>query len=136
MNKKAPEKWVSDTTDADSPRLRCAGKDRLSLALMDSRNHTLQWLSVYESGLDALDWRVPMRPELNPPLWEAGHIGWFQEHWIGRHVQRQRGVACDPTGIRLGIVRKHNSVWYADSKSYAKNLITDIRAHGGMCMAG
>ena len=115
MNKKAPEKWVSDTTDADSPLLRCAGKDLLSLALMDSRNHTLQWLSVYESGLDALDWRVPMRPELNPPLWEAGHVGWFQEHWIGRHVQRQRGVACDPTGIRLASIEPQADDWYDSS---------------------
>jgi small subunit ribosomal protein S3 len=38
------------------------------------------------------------------------------------------GQKVNPTGIRLGIVRKHNSVWYADSKNYAKNLITDLRA--------
>jgi len=38
------------------------------------------------------------------------------------------GQKVNPTGIRLGIVRRHNSVWYADSKSYAKNLITDLQA--------
>ena len=38
------------------------------------------------------------------------------------------GQKVNPTGIRLGIVRKHNSVWYADSKNYAKILITDLRA--------
>ena len=31
-----------------------------------------------------------------------------------------------PTGIRLGVVKDHNSVWYADSKTYAKNLINDL----------
>ena len=31
-----------------------------------------------------------------------------------------------PTGIRLGIVKSHNSVWYADSKNYARQLITDL----------
>ena len=36
------------------------------------------------------------------------------------------GQKVHPTGIRLGIVKDHNSVWYADSKSYAKNLINDI----------
>jgi len=38
------------------------------------------------------------------------------------------GQKVNPTGIRLGIVRKHNSIWYADSKNYAKNLITDLQA--------
>jgi len=36
------------------------------------------------------------------------------------------GQKVHPTGIRLGIVKDHNSVWYADSKSYAKNLISDL----------
>ncbi|MDA9799151.1 30S ribosomal protein S3 [Luminiphilus sp.] len=36
------------------------------------------------------------------------------------------GQKVHPTGIRLGIVKDHNSVWYADGKSYAKNLINDI----------
>jgi small subunit ribosomal protein S3 len=38
------------------------------------------------------------------------------------------GQKVNPTGIRLGIVRKHNSIWYADAKNYAKNLITDLKA--------
>ncbi|KGE02932.1 30S ribosomal protein S3 [Pseudohaliea rubra] len=36
------------------------------------------------------------------------------------------GQKVHPTGIRLGIVKDHTSVWYADSKNYAKNLITDL----------
>ncbi|MDL2338127.1 MAG: selenoneine synthase SenA [Pseudomonadota bacterium] len=99
----------------NSPLLRTAGKDLLSLALLDARNHTLRWLAVYEAGLDAIDWRVPMRTELNPPLWEAGHIGWFQEHWIGRHVQRQRGTACDPSGVRLASIEPRADGWYDSS---------------------
>ena len=35
------------------------------------------------------------------------------------------GQKVHPTGIRLGIVKDHNSVWYADSKAYAKNLINE-----------
>lgn len=38
------------------------------------------------------------------------------------------GQKVHPTGIRLGIIRDHNSIWYADSKNYAKNLITDLKA--------
>lgn len=36
------------------------------------------------------------------------------------------GQKVHPTGIRLGIVKDHNSVWYADSKSFAANLVTDL----------
>ena len=38
------------------------------------------------------------------------------------------GQKVHPTGIRLGVVKDHNSVWYADSKNYAKNLISDLEA--------
>lgn len=37
------------------------------------------------------------------------------------------GQKVHPTGIRLGIVRDHNSIWYADKKGYAKNLIADLK---------
>ena len=36
------------------------------------------------------------------------------------------GQKVHPTGIRLGVVKDHNSVWYADSKKYAQNLINDL----------
>ena len=35
------------------------------------------------------------------------------------------GQKVHPTGIRLGIVKDHNSVWYAD-KNYAAQLISDL----------
>ncbi len=36
------------------------------------------------------------------------------------------GQKVHPTGIRLGIVKKHNSVWYAERGQYAKYLASDI----------
>lgn len=41
------------------------------------------------------------------------------------------GQKVHPIGIRLGIVKDHNSVWYADKQGYADNLIADlnVRAH-------
>ena len=36
------------------------------------------------------------------------------------------GQKVHPTGIRLGVVKGHNSVWYADSKRYASQLLTDL----------
>lgn len=36
------------------------------------------------------------------------------------------GQKVHPTGMRLGIIKKHNSIWYASSKDYAKMLRADI----------
>ena len=36
------------------------------------------------------------------------------------------GHKVHPTGIRLGVVKEHNSVWYAEKKAYAQNLLNDI----------
>ncbi len=36
------------------------------------------------------------------------------------------GQKVHPTGIRLGIVKKHTSVWYAGGKNYAKYLLQDL----------
>ncbi len=35
-------------------------------------------------GLPAAGWLGPQADHLNPPLWEAGHIAWFQERWCLR----------------------------------------------------
>lgn len=40
------------------------------------------------------------------------------------------GQKVHPVGIRLGIVKEHSSVWYADSKNYSRNLITDLQVRG------
>ena len=92
--------------------MRHAGKELLSLALMDARNHTLRWLAVYEQALAAKQFVVPLSAELNPPLWELGHLGWFQEWWIARNVQRQRGATCDPTIPRLASIEHAADRWY------------------------
>jgi ergothioneine biosynthesis protein EgtB len=83
-----------EIADVDSPRMRRAGKGQLSLALMDARNHTLRWFAAFES--------VPGGP--GAAAWELGHAGWFQEHWIARNVQRQRGERCDATRPKLASI--------------------------------
>ncbi|WP_231759509.1 30S ribosomal protein S3 [Microbulbifer elongatus] len=37
------------------------------------------------------------------------------------------GQKVHPTGIRLGIVKKHTSVWHAGSDEYADKLYTDLK---------
>ena len=84
----------------DPVRMRRAGADLLSLALIDARNHTLRWLAAFEPHLRAL----AANADVDPPLWLVGHAGWFQEYWVSRNVQRQRGEACDAAPLRLASI--------------------------------
>ncbi|WP_339802906.1 30S ribosomal protein S3 [uncultured Marinobacter sp.] len=37
------------------------------------------------------------------------------------------GHKVNPTGMRLGVIKEHNSVWYAEKREYAKKLLNDIQ---------
>ncbi|MDT7835760.1 SUMF1/EgtB/PvdO family nonheme iron enzyme [Aquabacterium sp. OR-4] len=91
----------------DAQAMRQAGADLLSLALMDARSRTLGWLAAFED----LSFRVPF-DDFDPPLWWVGHAAWYQEYWIARHVQRGRGAAADPAGLRLASTEPCADAWF------------------------
>jgi ergothioneine biosynthesis protein EgtB len=85
----------------DDPALiRRPDRERLCAALVDARSRTLRTFGAYERALRTAGLQIPYSPEVNPPLWELGHVGWFQEFWIGRNPERLRGVAADPEVAR------------------------------------
>lgn len=86
----------------------------LAEAMVASRADTLSTFAAYERALP--DLRVPPLAELNPPVWELGHIGWFQEYWITRNPERTQGVRADPDAHRSAPRRNgadalYNSSW-------------------------
>ena len=54
--------------------------DTLSSDLVASRDH----FSRVTGALDGERLLGPKLDIVNPPLWEIGHVGWFQEHWCLR----------------------------------------------------
>lgn len=92
--------------------MRHAGRDLLSLALMDARNHSLHLLSHFEQALAAGTLAVPQRSELELPLWLAGHVGWLAEYWIGRNPQRSLGAACPADAVRLASIEPMADRWF------------------------
>ena len=103
---------TTPTVDIDSPLMRGAGRGVLSLALMDARNHTLQLFGQFQAALESVNFAVAVLPTINPPLWELGHVGWFQEWWIGRNMQRALGNRCDPGHTRLASIEPHADRWW------------------------
>ncbi|HWI78781.1 MAG TPA: SUMF1/EgtB/PvdO family nonheme iron enzyme [Ramlibacter sp.] len=96
----------------DAPSMRRAGRELLSLALMDARNHSLHLLSHFEQAVPAGRHAVPQRPELELPAWVAGHIGWMAEYWIGRNPQRGLGPACPADAVRLASIEPMADRWF------------------------
>ena len=66
----------------------------LAAALQATRADTLAMFARWCGALP--DLQVPRRHDLNPPLWELGHIGWFQTWWIGRNPACAQGWRADP----------------------------------------
>ena len=96
----------------DATSMRHAGRELLSLALMDARNHSLHLLSHFEQALAAGKLAVPKRAELELPQWLAGHIGWLAEYWIGRNPQRALGPACPADCVRLASIEPMADRWF------------------------
>ncbi len=103
---------TSTSGQIDLPRMRSADKELLALALMDARNHTLHLFAQHQSALEAVDFVVPQLATVNPPLWELGHIGWFQEWWIARNMQRTLGSRCMPAHTRLASIEPNADRWW------------------------
>ncbi len=97
--------------------MRAAGRELLSVALMDARNHTLHLadqLATHLQRESALPQSIPR--DINPLAWELGHIAWFQEWWIARNMQRSRGRRCDASATRLPSLEPSADFWWDDSQ--------------------
>lgn len=82
----------------NQPSFRRMDASQLAHALRHSRQRTLALADAWAQALP--DLLIPYSPELNPPLWELGHVGWFQEWWVERNQQRHLGTACEPGHAR------------------------------------
>jgi gamma-glutamyl hercynylcysteine S-oxide synthase len=92
---------------------RCADAAQIAYGLQDLRTKTL---AVFDAYVVADRLTLPYDDELNPPLWELGHLAWFQEYWIGRNQQRQLGIDYDATHARLPSLLTQADKWYDSGK--------------------
>ena len=100
----------------DAASVRQAGRELLALALGDARAELLRLWRSYDRALSSARFEVRYLSELNPPLWELGHVAWFEEYWIGRNPQRGQGVGADPDVPRAAAVLAHADNLYHSSR--------------------
>jgi len=85
----------------------------LSKALQELRGHTLNSFDCY---LSANKLTLPYQKGLNPPVWELGHVAWFQEYWIARNLQRSHGLACGLSQPRKASLLNEADAWFDSAK--------------------
>ena len=73
--------------------------------MLESRRITLEFLESVGNCRSVWSTAPEQCPQINPPIWELGHIAWFEEYWITRNDARYMG-----TGIPLEHAR-HDSIW-------------------------
>jgi iron(II)-dependent oxidoreductase len=94
---------------------RAASASLLAELMCASRARTLALIDAYAAALgDGL--AVPYSTQLNPPLWELGHIGWFQEYWLTRNPQSALGHQADPTCPRTESLLPQADALYNSSR--------------------
>jgi iron(II)-dependent oxidoreductase len=96
--------------------LRAGPPAAVRAALLALRRRTLDLADDFEAALGTAYPGIPYAPELNPPLWELGHIAWFQEWWIARNRDRGRGAACEPDAAREPSLLPQADGWYDSSR--------------------
>lgn len=84
-------------------------------ALLAARERTLRIARDIRAALGPRQ-EVPYAAELNPPLWELGHVAWFQEWWVARNPQRGHGARADPEASRAASLLAHADAWYDSSR--------------------
>ena len=74
----------------DPLAFRHANRLDLAVALADSRERLLRLAAAYAECLPP-DQTVRYTPEVNPPRWQLGHAGWYEEFWLVRNPLRRFG---------------------------------------------
>lgn len=80
--------------DEDSSRARVTAEELID-ALIDARKMELELLEAIPDA-QMLGTKAHF---VEPPIWEFGHVGWFQEYWILRKLDDQETLLPGSDGI-------------------------------------
>src|SRR5262245_1603889 len=81
--------------------------DVLAAWVQDARRRTL----VLVADLTDQQLLGPRLPTVNPPLWEVGHVAWFQEKWLLRHANGRPPRRADADALYDSAAVAHDTRW-------------------------
>jgi len=66
--------------------------------------------------------RVPCIDIINPPVWEIGHVAWFQERWALRHLRGLEPIRPDADSFWDSAAVAHDTRWEVPLPSRGETL--------------
>jgi iron(II)-dependent oxidoreductase len=94
-----------------------ASADELAAHLRDTRARS----SRLTEDLSSRQLMGPMRPTVNPVLWEIGHVGWFHEYWTLRHAHGD-----------TPLLDRGDLMWNSSTVAHARRWDLDLPDRGGV----
>lgn len=95
---------ISSVTAAPLPTL---GVRQLIATMRDFRARTLALVEdLSEEQLIG-----PRVPTVNPPLWEIGHVAWFAEFWLLRHLKKRTPLLKNGDALYNSTDVAHDTRW-------------------------
>jgi len=67
--------------------------------------------------------RVPCIDIINPPVWEIGHVAWFQERWALRHLRGLEPIRLDADSLWDSAAVAHDTRWELPLPSRGETLV-------------
>ncbi|MEC9141023.1 MAG: selenoneine synthase SenA [Chloroflexota bacterium] len=80
---------------------------KLASDALDSRKRLLELIADF----DREQMFGPTMDIVNPPLWEIGHVGWFQERWISRNLDKENPIIPNADELYNSFEVSHDSRW-------------------------
>ena len=86
--------------------------------VLDARQRT----QALVADLDDAQLLGPRLAIVNPPLWEIGHIAWFQDQWVLRHAAGRPPLRADGDALYDSAAIPHDDRWDLPLPSRAETL--------------
>ncbi|WP_242342327.1 selenoneine synthase SenA [Anaeromyxobacter terrae] len=103
---------------------------QLTGPVADARRRTLELASALSEG----QLLGPQLAIVNPPLWELGHVAWFQERWVLRHAAGLAPLRTDGDALYDSSAVPHDTRWdlplpgFAETTAYLRDVETRVAA--------
>jgi len=90
-----------------APDLADLSASQFVVLLAEARERTLDLVA------DLTDEQMigPRLSIVNPPLWEIGHVAWFQEFWVPRHLRKQKPIIEGGDALYNSAEVAHDTRW-------------------------
>jgi iron(II)-dependent oxidoreductase len=124
------ETWILLVTSFANPINTAPSSAELIAMMADSRARTLDLIE----GLESEQLLGPQLGIVNPLLWEIGHLAWFHEHFILRHLDNAAPVLNSADALYDSAAVHHDSRWslplpsLEDTLSYMRRVAGRLAA--------